>query len=80
MAAVMQALKTITAGKGIVNDILAFAGGAMDGYCMKHGNEIVYLVKNIGVPVLSFLGVPIPEGLKHQCEGAIAQLIVFNLT
>lgn len=60
-------------GKGIGQDILAFIGGVADGIMIEKF-PLGYFIKNIGIPVASFF-VPVPEGIKYQCEGALGLLV-----
>jgi len=60
---------------GIVDDLAALGNGFIDGILLsaRTGNwgPIVFLAKNIAVPVIHYLVSPLPKGLVHSSEGML---------
>lgn len=61
--------------KEFVDSILALIGGGVDYYLMAKGKDTMFLIKNIGIPVLDILGFKLPKGLTYQSYGSLGMLI-----
>lgn len=64
---------------GIVDDIIAMGLGIVDGFLLDK-SAILFLVKNIGVPVLKFAGFQLPASVVHESEGMLGLTIYALLT
>ena len=58
-------------------DILTVAMGFVDGLLLDKA-EILFLLKNLGVPAAKVFGVRVPEWLENESEGMLG-LLVYSL-
>jgi len=77
------ALVQKTLAGGWTDHILALGGGFLDGIFIhkKSGTAgaVLFLLKNLGLPVANIFGVRVPKALLFESEGALALLISHSL-
>jgi len=66
-------------GKWLVNYGSAFVSGAVDGFLLRAGGTtgaVIFLAKNIGVPVVHHMLIKLPEGLVHHSVGQLGMAVI----
>jgi len=78
MAADLRRLmRGIGLGSEMVDYVSAFASGLIDGWLLKEDWDIVFLIKNIGIPVADiFAKGLVPKGLKDHAVGQLGLIAV----
>ena len=61
-----------------LDHILAFGTGILDGVLIDK-MPIAYIAKNVVVPVLKAVGMPVPDGVTYESEGQLGFLIYLLL-
>jgi len=77
-------LKRLMRGIGLGSEMIdyasAFASGVVDGFLLKGNLDIVFLIKNIGIPVADiFAKGLIPKGLKDHAVGQLGLIAILML-
>ena len=73
MALALRTLVGLAAGEW-VDDVLAVVGGAVDAYLLR-ASPLLFLAKNIAVPILDKLVIRLPRGLVLESEGMLGFII-----
>jgi len=66
-------------GKWLVNYGSAFISGAIDGFCLRAGGTtgaVIFLAKNIAIPVVDAVLIKLPDGLKHHAVGQLGMAVI----
>jgi len=81
MAAELQRLlKGVGLGAEMMDYLTAIVSGAVDGFLLKSDLDIVFLIKNIGIPITDiFAKGLIPKGLKDHAVGQLGLIAVLLL-
>jgi len=74
MSLALRTLADISKAGGLVDDITAFVGGAIDAYLLKW-NALAFLAKNVAVPILDKTVIKLPRGLVLESEGMLGFII-----
>jgi hypothetical protein len=71
------ALKTLTISRAgeWIDDLAAFGGGALDAWLLK-ANALLFLAKNIAVPLIDKMVIKLPRGLTLESEGMLGFIIM----
>jgi hypothetical protein len=73
------ALRAALATRGMVEDVMAVGSGVVDGFLLEKV-PVAFLIKNIGIPVLSLFVREIPDALKKESEGMLGLAIYALIT
>jgi len=79
MSVVTQAMRALQRGKGLVDLFSALVSGAIDGVCFDQVSgawgAYAVIAKDVGVPVLKWLGLPIPDGFYLHSVGNLGMIV-----
>ena len=73
MALALRTLTALRAGEW-VDDVLAVVGGAVDAYLLR-ASPLLFLAKNVAVPILDKTVLKLPRGLVLESEGMLGFII-----
>ena len=72
-------LQTLLRSKGLMDDLVALGGGIVDGFLIDK-STILFLIKNIGIPIIDKLGFKLPNGLVKESEGMLGLTLYLLMT
>jgi len=61
-----------------IDYVSAFAAGVFDGVLVDK-MPIAYLIKNIAVPIMDVVGLPIPKGITYESVGQLGFIMYLLL-
>jgi len=59
----------------LVDALTAFGSGAVDGYLLRKDMGVVFLAKNIAIPIIHLLLTKLPKGLVDHAVGQLGLLL-----
>jgi len=71
-------LRTLTRAGGFMDDVLAFSNGVLDGWMLQGIKDYgvwIILIKNILIPIVDKVVMPLPRGLVHSAEAILGFII-----
>jgi len=72
-------LQSLLRNKGLMDDIVALVGGVFDGFLIDK-STMLFLLKNIGIPIIDKMGFKLPNGLVKESEGMLGLTLYLLMT
>ena len=69
----------VAMGASLMDSIMAVTSGAIDGFLLAKDMDMIFLLKNIGIPVAKLFMPGIPNGLSIHSTGQLGMIATLFL-
>ena len=69
----------VAMGRTFMDSLMAVTSGALDGFLLAKDMDIIFLLKNIGIPVAKLFMPGIPDGLSIHSTGQLGLIATLML-